>query len=91
VRTTVTIDDALYTEAKVVAAQSQNTVGELINGALKYYLAELRTPHTIDLPPLPQWTAGRVRPGIDINDSSSLLALLDSPSTDIDGNTDVLR
>ncbi len=76
-RTTVTIEDSVYAQAKVVAAQGYESVGELITTALRQYLSDVGAPLDLELPVLPQWSGGGIRPGIDINDSSSLLEVLD--------------
>jgi len=76
-RTTVTIDDQLYEEAKVLAARSHGSVGTVISEALRRFIAESKTQPVEELPELPRWRGGPVKPGIDINDTSAVLAMLD--------------
>lgn len=76
-RTTVTIDDHLYEEAKVLAARSHGSVGTVISEALRRFIAESKTQPVEELPELPRWRGGPVKPGIDINDTSAVLAMLD--------------
>jgi hypothetical protein len=76
-RTTVTIDDSLYANAKVHAAQSGRGVGAVIEDALRDYLERATSAHASDFVPLPTMRSGGVRPGIDLNDMSSVYELLD--------------
>ena len=82
-RTTVTIDDHLYEEAKVLAARSHGSVGSVISEALRRFVAESNSVDAEELPVLPRWSGGPVKPGIDINDTSAVLAMLDE-GRDID-------
>jgi len=82
-RTTVTIEDHLYEEAKVLAARSHGSVGSVISEALRRFVAEANSDQAEDLPELPRWRGGAVRPGIDINDTSAVLGMLDE-GRDID-------
>lgn len=82
-RTTVTIDDHLYEEAKVLAARSHGSVGSVISEALRRFVAESNSVDAEELPVLPRWSGGPVKPGIDINDTSVVLAMLDE-GRDID-------
>lgn len=76
-RTTVTLNDRLYEEAKVAAARQGTSVGSVIEDALAAYLARgASVPHQ-DLPPLPVTHGGWVLPGVDIDDNSALLELMD--------------
>lgn len=85
-RTTVTIDDHLYEEAKVLAARSHGSVGSIISEALRRFLVESNAQELEQLPELPRWRGGPVKAGIDINDTSAVLGMLD------DGrDVDVLR
>lgn len=76
-RTTVTIDDHLYEEAKVLAARTQGSVGSVISEALRRFLAESNSGEDPELPELPRWRGGPVKAGIDINDTSAVLGMLD--------------
>ena len=85
-RTTVTIDDDLYTDAKVHAARSGRGVGSVIEDALRDYLARASTTRLEDLTPLPTMRSGGVRPGIDLNDMSSVYEVMDE-----DQDVDAIR
>ena len=76
-RTTVTISDALYEEAKVQAARQGGTVGAIFEAALQAYLQRGRQLAEVDLPDLPVFGGGALRPGVDLNDGSALRLLLD--------------
>jgi len=76
VRTTVTLSDALYEEAKVTAARRGTSVGSVIEDALATYLARAAEVADLDLPDLPV-TDGSIRAGIDIDDASALVEFLD--------------
>ena len=75
-RTTVTLSDALYEEAKVTAARRGTSVGSVIEDALATYLARAADVADLDLPDLPV-TEGSIRAGIDIDDASALVEFLD--------------
>lgn len=77
VRTTVTISDALYAEAKVQAARQGGTVGALFEAALQAYLDSTRRLAEVDLPDLPMFGGGALRPGVNLNDGAALRTLLD--------------
>lgn len=85
-RTTVTIDDTLYTDAKVHAARSGRGVGSVIEDALREYLERASSARRADLTPLPTMRSGGVRPGIDLNDMSSIYEVMDE-----DQDVDALR
>ena len=82
-RTTVTIDDHLYEEAKVLAARSHGSVGSVISEALRRFVAESKASEGQPLPELPRWRGGPAKAGIDINDTSAALGMLDE-GRDID-------
>ena len=77
VRTTVTIDDGLYARVKVRAAELGVTVGEVISDALRLHLAQVEHATADELPPLPTLDLGGAMPGIDLDDMSSVIAILD--------------
>ena len=76
-RTTVTLDDHLYAQARVRAAEDGRSVGSVIEEALRAYLMQAAAAPSIDLPPLPTFDGGGVLPGIDLDDMSSVYELLD--------------
>ena len=76
-RTTVTLDDTLYADAKVHAARSGRAVGSVIEDALREYLERATSAQPSDFAPLPTMRSGGVRPGIDLNDMSVVYEVLD--------------
>jgi hypothetical protein len=76
-RTMITIDDALYSEVEALAKQRNCSVDEVINSAMKVHLRHLSTSRVDELPPLPRRMSGGPHPGININDTSSLMSILD--------------
>lgn len=71
-RTTLTISDALYAEAKARAARSGQSVGSVIEDASRDYL---RGPEP--LTPLPAIRSAGPLPGIDLDDMSAVLERAD--------------
>jgi hypothetical protein len=79
VRTTITIDEQVYREAKAQAARSARTVSQVIEDAVRAALrAEHEAPERID--PLPTFGRGGVLPGVDLADRSALLDAMDAAS-----------
>lgn len=76
-RITITINDALYAEAKVQAARAGCTVGEILEAALQAWFQRAEALAAADLPALPVLGGGVLRPGVDLDDQSALRALLD--------------
>ena len=76
VRTTITIDDATYREAKASAARSGRTVGELIEDAVRAALRAEAGP-AAPVRALPTFGHGGVLPGVDLEDRSAVADLLD--------------
>ena len=84
-RTTVRIDDDLYRRAKADAARRGQTVGELMEDALRAALR--RTPVAVaGLPELPVYGGSGTLPGVDLDDRRALGDLMDA-----DGDQDALR
>lgn len=77
-RTTVTIDPALYSEVKQLAAREQSSVGSVIEDALRLLLREHNSLKLGELAPLPTFP-GKLNfpPGIDPNGTSKILDYLD--------------
>jgi len=77
-RTTVTIDETLYSEVKELAAREQSSVGSVIEDALRLLLREHKAHITTELAPLPTFP-GRLNlpPGIDPHSTSQILNYLD--------------
>ena len=76
-RTTVRLDDSLMEQAKREAARRNQTLTALIEQGLRLLLAQSETPprRRVVLPV--SKARGGVLPGIDLNDSSSLLDAMD--------------
>lgn len=85
VRTTITIDEAVYREAKALAARSARSVSELIEDAVRAALRSVEVDGA-DVAPLPTFGRGGTLPGVDLGDRSSLLAAMDDA-----GSLDALR
>lgn len=74
-RTTISIDDGLYRRTKARAAESGQSVGSVIEDALR---ALLDRPETSGpLAPLTVFDGTGVLPGIDLDDNASVRAALD--------------
>ena len=77
-RTTVRLDEGLLREAKTAAARQGETVTALIERGLRLVLAASQRRPTRPRIVLPVSRAtGGVRPGVDLDDSSAVLDLLD--------------
>lgn len=76
-RTTLTISDAIYEQAKVQAAREGCTVGSVFEAALQAYFDRARQLQSAELPPLPVYGGGALRPGVDLDDGSAVRELLD--------------
>ena len=75
-RTTLTIDDALLSEAKERAARSHRTVSEVVEDAMREAFARRgpgRRARLVDLPTSP----GGPRRGVDLDDNAALRELVD--------------
>jgi hypothetical protein len=74
-RTTVSIDDHLLSEAKQIAARTHRSLGQVIDDALRRMLTETSgassTPVT-----LPTHGSGGLQPGVDLEDKEQLAELL---------------
>lgn len=75
-RTTIRLDNELLTAAKRRAVDTGRTLTAVIEDALRRVLAEHPTPRTAQPPP-PTYGDGGTLPGIDLNDSASLLDAMD--------------
>ena len=72
-RTTIRLDDHLLAEAKERAARQGVTLAAVIEQALRESLGR-HQEHRPNLPAkLPTWGHGGLRPGVDLDDSASLL------------------
>jgi hypothetical protein len=77
-RTTVRLDDALLQQAKREAANRRETLTALIEQGLRLVLAQSRSSRRGKRVTLPVCRAGGgTLPGIDLNDTSSLLDVME--------------
>ena len=74
-RTTVSIDDHLLSEAKQIAARSHRSLGQVIDDALRRMLTETAGARSGSVT-LPDHGSGGLQPGIDLEDSEQLAELL---------------
>jgi hypothetical protein len=75
-RTTIRLDDHLLKEAKAVAAASGRTLTELVEDALRETLAHRREQESRKQVVLTTFKGNGLRPGVDLDDSASLLDLM---------------
>ncbi len=77
-RTTVRLDDRLLEQAKRESARRRETLTALIEQGLRLVLAQGRGPERRKRVVLPVCRAGGgVLPGVDLNDSSALLDIME--------------
>lgn len=74
-RTTVSIDDALLARAKARAAQRRQSLGSVLEDALREHLSA--PERRAILPVLPVAPGGRLRPGIPATSNRALYDALD--------------
>ena len=75
-RTTVDLPEHLLVEAKQLAARKRVSFTRIVQESVRLYLSEERARHaSAEPPPLPLLDAPRVRPGVDLDDTSSLWEL----------------
>ncbi|HLM99811.1 MAG TPA: type II toxin-antitoxin system VapB family antitoxin [Bryobacteraceae bacterium] len=77
-RTTVRLDDPLLAEAKKYAADSGKTLTAVIEDSLRETLARRKHPVKRRKVRLPTFPGGRLRPGVDLDDTSAILDLMES-------------
>ena len=82
-RTTINLDDALLAEAKQVAARTGRSLTAVVEDALRQSLYR-HDPTTRQPVELPVFGEGGTQPGIDLDDSATLLDLMeqDDPTAD---------
>jgi hypothetical protein len=78
-RTTVRLDDRVLAEAKKYAAQTGRTLTSVLEDALRETLAR-RSARAKEIRPVRLRTVegDGVRPGVDLDDTAALLALMES-------------
>ena len=77
-RTTVRIDDRVLAEARKRAAESGKTLGSVLEDALRESLARRGTHAKLKPVRLKTFKGGGVRTGVDLDDSASLLDMMES-------------
>ena len=78
-RTTIRLDDDLLTRAKREALERGTTLTAVIEEALRRALAP-GVRATADDVALPSFRGDGLQPGVDLDDSASLLDVMDEPS-----------
>lgn len=76
-RTTITIDDALLAEAKVIAARSGRTLNAVVEDALRVAIAQRRAASKRPRVSLPTFS-GRLQPGVNLDSNSDLLDFMEA-------------
>jgi predicted transcriptional regulator len=77
-RTTIRLDERLLTEAKIYAAESGRTLTAVLEDALRESLAHRRERGARAPVQLETVKGDGVRQGVDLDDSASLLDLMES-------------
>ena len=77
-RTTVRLDEHLLAEARQYAAKSGRTLTAVLEDALRETLARRRAPGKRKSVHLRTMKGSGVRPGVDLDDTASLLELMES-------------
>lgn len=76
-RTTLTIDDHLLSEAKAVAARTHRTIGSVFEDALRQMLARADDPRsTTGAVNLPSDGGSGLQPGVDLENKEQIAELL---------------
>lgn len=83
-RTTVTIDDDLLRELKLLAARSNRSIGSVLEDAVRAHL-DRTTTSPAHRTPWPSYTPKDpgLRPGLDLEDRDALAEILDDLDTRI--------
>ena len=76
-KTTIQLDDQLLLEAKQYAAQTGRTLKAVIEDALREALARTETTRPQARIPLKTFKGRGVQSGVDLDDTSSLLDLME--------------
>ena len=75
-RTTLSIDDGLYSDIKKVAKESNRSISSIVHDFLLESLLR-RRGRTRDPVELPVFHGTGTRPGVDITDNAGLLAIME--------------
>lgn len=78
-RTTINLPDELLARAKQLAARSRTTLTAIIEASLRETLARRHRKVTAGPVKLTTYGSGGLQPGIDLNDSAALLAVMEEP------------
>ena len=78
-RTTIRLDDDLLVKVKQIAARSDRTLTSVIEDALREMLARRRKTEERGPVRLTTVSGGGLQPGVDLDDSAALLALMEEP------------
>ncbi len=76
-RTTITLDDQLFAEAKRQALKTGRTLAAVIEEALRESLARRRAHVRRERVRLPTYGSGGLQPGVDLDDTASLIDLME--------------
>jgi hypothetical protein len=80
-RTTIRLDEDLLARAKILATRTGRSLTKVIEDALRAALAQSRPRRRSAKIELPTSGSGGLRPGIDLDDSASLLEAMDSTNS----------
>ncbi len=75
-RTTLRLDDALLRQAKAMAAANGRSLNDFIVDAIRVAIAR---PAEAFGAPLPTFGGRGLQPGVDLDDTAALLALMEEP------------
>ncbi len=76
-RTTINVDEHLLIEIKTIAAKSGRTLTSVIEDALRQSLSQRKSGQRSRRVALPTHDGGGLQPGVDLDDTSALLDLMD--------------
>lgn len=76
-RTTINVDDQVLREIKKIVAETGKTLAAVIEEALREKLARCRQAEKEDAIELPVFEGKGLLPGVDLDDSSALLDLME--------------
>ncbi|MEE8591586.1 MAG: ribbon-helix-helix domain-containing protein [Spirochaetia bacterium] len=79
-RTTIRINDELLRRVKIRAAETDRTLAEVIEAALRKEIDQTDTGTEPQQVSIPTAGTGGVQPGVDLDDTSSLLDRMDGIS-----------
>ena len=78
-RTTIRLDEDLLVQVKQAAARSGRTMTSVIEDALREVLARQQTAEQRTPVRLTTVSGGGLQPGVDLDDSAALVALMEEP------------